>query len=353
MVSKINHFTDAGELFRRLDTIERFPNVPIKTVLFIYDFRYKLLDILDRITPQEYQKSSYKIKFENDDVVLLDVKIVKDLDIISSDRRKVFLIIDKNKPFCILITNSEGNYFKKVLSFFNKHYPLLSRIFLRSNEIKDLLNYLEEKEEAKLTVLSYVVKRYYVRPETRIAYEKISFREVFDKASDDFLWVDSIYLAIEKRSKSKIRINRRGVISYYRNLDYSNIHLILISQILIKYSKIYTSILMERSRSLENLEPRPVRFFINEDVFNSSEDIDRFLEALHKYLLNWGYSTLFKERNYLYLILHDYQTGSSYDILISSPYEIFVTPQTQVTSISFGALVNFLVDNYDGVVENV
>lgn len=353
MAYKIFHFTKEGEFFKNLDTLKRQPNVPIKTMLFIYDFRYKLLDILNKIKPYDYEKSSYKIELEDEETLLLDLDIRKDSEKLSESNGKVFLLVYKKQPLCIMITNSDRKYFNNVLNFFNKYYPLLSRIFLRSYEIKDLLTKVEHLDKIQLAVKNYVVKRYYIKPKTEIAYEKISFDDVFKRASENFLWVDSISLDILKNSTSgNIRINRRGLISYI-GLDFSSVFSLFISKILDNYARLYSEILSERSRSLEKLEPRPLRFAIEEEIFRSSKDLEQFLQSLHKNLYNWGYSVLFKEGSYIFLLLHDYQTGSSYEILISSSSEIFVIPQTQVTSISFSTLLNFLVNTYDGVIEDV
>jgi len=353
MTYKIFHFTEEGEIYKKLDTLKRQPNVPIKTMLFIYDFRYKLLDILNKIKPYDYQESSYKIELENEEHILLDLDIRRNSEKLYDSNGKVFLLVYKKQPLCIMVTNSDRKYFNNVLNFFNKYYPLLSRIFLRSYEIKELLTKVEREDKIQLAVKNYVVKRYYIKPKTEIAYEKISFEDVFKRASENFLWVDSISLDISKDTLlGNMRINRRGLISYTW-LDFCSIFSLFISKIINNYARLYSEILSERSRSLQKLEPRPLRFAIEEEIFRSSEDLEQFLQSLHKNLYNWGYSVLFKEGSYVFLLLHDYQTGSNYEILISSPSEIFVIPQTQVTSISFSTLLNFLVNTYDGVVEDV
>ncbi len=355
MTSKISHFVEGGEHLKKLDNLKRFSNIPIKVMLFIYDFRYKLLDIFEKLKPYEYKSSSYSIELEDENIILLNLNVVRNSkEVPNKKNRKIFLLISKGAPFCILVTNIDRRHFSDVLNFLNKYYPLLSRIFLRSHEIRALLSKIQKEDKVAISVKSYVVKRYYVKPETRVGYKKTSFEEVFKKADEEFLWVDSIFLDITKGMFSgSVRINRRGLISYTGNLDYSTIYSLFISKIFDKYHKIYYDILNKRSRTLQDLEPKPVRFYVDEEIFKLSEDIDQFLDSLHKNLHNWGYSVLFKEGSYLFIMLHDYQTGSSYEILISSPSEIFVIPQTQVTSISFSTLINFLVNTYDGAIEDV
>ena len=355
MPYKIFHFTAGGEHLKKLDNLKRFSNIPIRVMLFIYDYRYNLLDILERLKPYEYKNSSYTIELEDENIILLNLNVVRNSEeMLNKKNGKIFLLISKKAPLCILVTNTDGRHFSDVLNFLNKYYPLLSRIFLRSHEMKELLSRIQKEDKVEISVKSYVVKRYYVKRETRIAYRKMNFEEVFKKAEEEFLWVDNLLLEITKNMfTGSVRINRRGLISYTGNLDYSIIYSLFISKILDKYHKIYYDILNKRSRTLQDLEPKPVRFYVDEEIFKSSEDINQFLESLHKNLHNWGYSVLFKEGSYLFVMLHDYQTGSSYEILISSPSEIFVIPQTQVTSISFSTLINFLVNTYDGVVEDV
>ncbi len=352
MVYKIFHFTPEGGPFKILDNLRSYSNIPIKTMMFVYDYRYNILEIIDKYKSEMFKNSSYAKIIDDENTLLIDLNIVKNPEDPLTDNGKTLFLVSKKQPFGILISNTSSRKFGHIIQYFNKYYPLISRIFLRSNEIKELLNSLEE-ENAKIIVRNYVLKRYYVKRKIDVGYEVINHNELFKIAQDNFLWVDSIQIDISTDNfNGKIRINRRGRISY-RGLDYSTIFSLLIEKIITKYSKKHSDILVKKSRTLNNLEPQPVRFFVDEEIFNSHDDIEQFLKSMHTNFNNWGYSILFNEGSYLLAILHDYQTGSSYDIIISSPSEVYIIPQTQVTSISFNALINFFIKNYDGEVENV
>ncbi|MEK6910525.1 MAG: hypothetical protein AABW82_02020 [Nanoarchaeota archaeon] len=346
---KIFHFTKEGEVFKILDSIKPLPNKPLRSLVFLYDNRKPLYELLEKLKPIDIEGINFLTEYENDEVKLLKI-ILENHDEKVKDKIKNYLLIAKNAPFVVLITNIDKDGFNKILSLLNRYSPILSRIYLRSFEIKEILEKIENEDKAEIAVKSYVLKRYYVKKKIDLAWENITYKELFNKANENFLWVDGIQLSISERGNSgSVRINRKGIIQY-GSLLYSTIEKLFLEKIISKYSKFYEDILKERSRNLTSLEPKPIKFVMDEEVFRQPEDIDQFINSIHKTLNNWGYSILFKEGIHLFMLIHDYNAGSSYELLITSSSEIIVIPQTQVTSLSFNGLVNFLMRNYDGEV---
>ena len=350
---KLFHFTEEGKIFGKIDNLKKFPNIPTKIVLFAYDDSYNILELFNKRKPYDYENTSFKIEYDDEETTLLNFKIRKNGEKEEDKDNGVFLLVLKKIPFAIMVTNVNSYHLEEKLRFFNKFYPFMSRIFFRSYEIERLLEFVEKEHKVDIFVKSYVVKRYYENPETRVCYERTKYKQVFKIASENYLWVDSILIEIEKEGKIlfEVRISRRGILSFVR-ADYSKIHLWIINKIIQGPSSMYQNILKNRSRTIDDIEPRPVKISIIDEVFNEPQDIEQLIDIIHKSLNNWGYSILYQEGPYAFIMLHDYITGSSYEILICSKSEIFITPQTQVTPISFNNLLNLLLDNYDGSVEN-
>jgi len=350
---KIFHFTEEGKTFRKIDNLKKFPNTPTKVVLFAYDDSYDSLKLFNKRKQYEYENTSFKIEYNDEESTLLNFKIRRNGEEEEDKNNEVFLLVLKKIPIAIMITNINSYYLKEKLRFFNKFYPFMSRVFFRSYEIERLLEFVEKEHEVDIFVKNYVVKRYYENPETRVCYERTKYKQVFKIASENYLWVDSILLEIEKENKIifRVRISRKGIISFV-GTDYSKIHLWIINNIIQNHYSMYRNILKNRSRTINNIEPRPVKISIVDEVFNEQKDIEQLMDIIYKGLNNWGYSILYQEGPYAFIMLHDYVTGSSYEMLICSKSEIFITPQTQVTPISFNNLLNLLLDNYDGSVEN-
>ena len=68
----------------------------------------------------------------------------------------------------------------------------------------------------------------------------------------------------------------------------------------------YLNILKNRSRTIDDIEPRPVKISVVDEVFNEPQDIEQLIDIIHKGLNNWGYSILYQEGPYAFIMLHDY-----------------------------------------------
>lgn len=354
MPLKITHFYEGGEVFKTFDNIKKIPAASIKVVLFLYDIRKPLIDTIETLKPSSFKNSDFKKIYEDAETQLLKFNIIKNNETKQPEHTEVYLLIFKNTPFAMLITNGDSKYFfYDIVPFFNKYYPFISRIFLRSEEILELLNNVEKEKGMEIVVKNYVLKRYYVKKKIETTWEIINYKDLFKKAKQDFLWVDGVYINLKKDDEvlGKVRISRKGIIRYSA-MDYTEIYNLFIGALLSKYGIRYDTILKERARSINNIEPRPVKFTINEDVFKDQRDVDQLIELIHSSMQNWGYSILYREGAYLYLVMHDYISGSSFDIFVASISEIIIIPQTQVTSLAFNTLINFLMRTYDGMIEN-
>ena len=354
MPYKLTHFIEGGEIAKIFDNIEKVPIASIKVAIFLYDSRLLPMDIFNRLKPYKFKNSSFKTEYEDGDNILLDFNIVKEGGVAQRpDDTQVFLQVCKKEPLAILVTNSDSVYFEEVIHFFNKFYPFLSRIFLRSEDIKNLLISAKEKSGYDITVKNYVLKRYYVKKKIESTWEIIDYLDLFKKAAQDFLWVDGIYIHMTKAEGivGMIRINRSGILKY-SHTDYTTIYKLFIKQMLDNYLEKFGSVLKEKGRSINNIEPHPIKFVMNEEIFRDSKDAEQLITLMHKSLHNWGYSILSQEGGLLFITLHDYVSGGSYDILITSISEILIIPQTQVTSLSFNKVIMFLTETYDGVIED-
>lgn len=348
MDTKISHFYSGGTIFRMLDSVRRIPKTPLRLVIFIYDTRQPFVDTLNAMIERQ-PDFRYTMAYEDTENILLKISLPANED---ADGTEIYLLIYKLEPYVILVTNAGRGKLRGVISFWSAFYPLMSRIFFRSDDIRKLLAFIEKQHDVEILVKDYVLKRYYVNKKIDITWEDIGYDDLFEMAAENQLWVDSIHVSIAKKtSLGNIRINRKGLIQY-EGCTYSLVESLFVRRILSKHLKFYDRFLIERSRSLQNRQPRPVMLVTDEDAFKSPADTASFLTHVKKSLSNWGYSTLYEEGIYLFLLLHDYSSGSSYEILVASASEIIVTPQMQVTSLSFNTLINFFLNHYDGRIED-
>ncbi len=357
MPYKITHFLEGGSIAKIFDNIKKVPIASIKVAIFIYDTRVPPLDIFQKFKPYKFKDSNFKTSYEDDENILIEFNVIKNGGPKYDDGTQIFLQILKKQPLAILVTNADSIYFEQIKQFFNKFYPFLSRIFLRSEDIKNLLNNVKGKSDYNIVVKNYVLKRYYVKKKIESTWEVIDYLDLFKKASQEFVWVDGIYIHLTKKIGEKdeifgkVRVSRSGVLKYSRT-DYTMIYTLFLKYILSEYMEKFGQVIMKKGRSLDNIEPHPVRFILNEEIFKDSKDAVQVTTLIKDRLRNWGYSILSQEGGLLYLTMHDYVSGGSYDLIITSVSEILIIPQTQVTSLSFNRILMFLTETYDGVVED-
>jgi hypothetical protein len=347
---KLHHFSDKGKFFRKLDLMKKLPNSPFRAAIFMHDKRYDLIPVFQEFQSdtsfikkfieleEDSEKKLYLCEFEKDDL---------------KDQSKLYFIVYKQKKISILISSQPRERWKESLGFFRRFYPFLTRIFLRSFQILEVLSYVEKESGLDLIAKSYVAKRYFGSPRSEICYEKISYKEAFNQALGNSLWIDSIWIGIEGKQGSlgSVRLNRRGIFSY-SGLSFSEFYEQFITKTIDFFINSYLSILEDKTRSIEKLEPKPIKIVLSDDVFVDKESSDKLIERIKTGLRNWGYSIINNEVIFQQIMLHDYDTGSSFDLHITSSREIYIIPQTQVTEISFNKLLTFILDNFEGEVEN-
>ncbi len=351
MSTTLFHFSPEGKFFRELDQIEKYPNIPTKVVLFLLDARY---DVIELIKAHMHTTiiTKFTKKLDDMDKLLFECELLDDEE--KERAEKVYFLVSKKHHVALLISNQSGKRFKTTINFFYKFYPLVSRIFLRSYQMLSILCDVEKEEKVQLITKSYVAKRYFGRKKSEVAYEYITYQQAFQQATEHNLWIDSILLDISKdeRRKGSVRLSRKGIFSY-SYLNFSEFYSFLVEPIIENLIQVYKSFLLDRSRTITSPEAKPLAIKLNEDIFKKDSAIKLFIKQIQKGLKRWGFSVFNQEENFVHVFLHDYDSGSSYDLFVSSYDEITIIPQTQVVPLSINKLIAFLLDNYEGELRNV
>jgi hypothetical protein len=342
----IDDYLPGMEFFRALDKLPSRGRRSAKVVAYTYDSRYSLQQLMDEWTPRQYDILDLRILEEDDDKTLLSVKIRrKDGSVVG----RPLLLVFKLVPLAFLVTTEDSEVVRSELIYYNKYYPFLNRIFLRDRHVYEVLRDVEKQHRVDVVAKDYVVKRYYGQPKTEVCYERTSFKEAFLKAHDRRLWIDSISFILEQDSfeLGRARIARNGMFHYHR-MTFSRFYFLVLTSILSKFEIIHDQILNLRPRSLSYPEPSMIRLILTEDVFASKGAGEKLVGIVHEELPRWGYSVLSTNQNLVEMLVHDYSTGSSYDISVPTHSEIRVFPQTQVTNVSLAKILSVLIDNFEG-----
>lgn len=346
MLENLTYFDNIGGLIRKVSSQAKNRNAPTKVVLFTYDNRLQSEAFSNQINRKMHN-------FSINDVELTDyafaMEVVKR---VPGEKSSSLLIFSQKEPYLVLISKQNRKDFNQLLKELNKLYPFISRVFIRSREIKNLLTRIQSQEGSSIVVKESILKRYYGVKETERSWvEHIAdFNEVFEKAKQDDIWVDSLRVSInQKRTQGVLRINRKGIIQYEKGFDFLSLKTILLDE-LVALRKHVIQDNLPRPRTLDCFDVCPIVFSLNEDIFSTQEDSNCLINRIQSKLMTWGYSVLLSEGGFIWLLLHDYASGSSYELMVTSRSEIAVIPQTQTSLISFNELISFLINNYDGEV---
>ncbi len=249
-----------------------------------------------------------------------------------------------------------------LINYFNKAHPYLSRIFLRSNFIKELLTDLEERIPGKIITERIVAKRIYGKqPVSSIRFENQPFQKAFQTAARSNLWVDSISFKIIENPEEASRdadkkINLRGYVSRKGILKTSGGAFRPFSELIEKVGKqgIHEKdIFSDRARVKENdYKSNPITLEFDEEVFNEESDLKQFVSETLK-RRSFSSVTVSHLNPYLEASFIDHKDGSSYDIWITDTKEIVIVPQLRATFASLYGLVSHIFKNFrEGKIRN-
>ncbi|HYD03915.1 MAG TPA: hypothetical protein VEC16_06485 [Alphaproteobacteria bacterium] len=346
------HFSEDGKFFRQLDGIKKLSGSPFRVTLYMYDKRCDIINIFSQFRSDISVVSNFIKISEDSSKIAYECKV--EIDSIresEKDKVKSYLIISKVKQIAILVSNHRRDEYIKIVSFFNRFYPFINRVFMRSFQILEILNQLDKTNRLKIIAKSYVARRYFGKPKSEICYETNDYKTVFKNVSEDKLWVDSILLSvIREKDTFMIRLNRKGIFSY-SGITFSEIYYLVLEK-MIDYFVDYLNFIENKGRSISKLDPSPIRISLTDDVFVDSQSFEKMLARIRTNLTDWGFSVLSSDSIFGHIMLHDYASGSCFDLYIGSSKQIDIIPQTQVTDISFNRLLSFVLDNYEGALEN-
>lgn len=345
MLEELSYFDEVGNIVRKVTSNIHHTSRSTKIVLFTYDKRLDddLFLIIFKRTLKKFSIANIKT---NDYATAIEF-----VSCIDNHDTSSMILISKNEPYLYLICRENRNVFNILLKEFNKLYPFMSRIYLRSREIKNVLTSIQSQDGATIVVKESILKRYYGDREVQRSWVDISdYNEVFQKAKQEYIWVDGLRVSISLKSvDGTFRINRKGVIQYENGIDFLAVKQIILDKIIISKNKILID-QTPKARDFNNLDVKSYLFKLSEDAFTTSDDAQNLILRINKSLKTWGYSSILSEDGFLWLLLHDYASGSSYEIMITTNSEIAIMPQTQASLVSFNELIGFLVRNYDGEV---
>ncbi len=220
-------------------------------------------------------------------------------------------------------TSDSPDFFDNgVVRFIESYKPDISRIYLSSEELRNLFENLEEKVSAEIFVKKAVL--YSHIKEGQINFEREHFQELFNKAENEDRYVDKIEYYLRKDQEIIYHgFISRNLISYYYS---GNIHHFLNSflSIIADRGISKSEVLENRERSFGKEEINPINIVFPKNVFQNRADNLRLVNALEK--VSRGAVAVYHQNPYLHLSFLDFIDGSSFDIFAIGSNEISIIP---------------------------
>ncbi len=335
-LENVNSITDLGNI---LDEFLKKRGFEIQSCLFLFDNEdpiklFKNWNVGYDITFKELNKESYfyLTEFEYEEKKGIGYFFR------HPDYKNVF----------VFLTFEKSKIFNHVLQkFFNKHYPQLSRIFLTSFELEQIIKSIEDFVKERVFTKWFVTKRKYINPASDVKYKKqeIYYKHAFIEAKESNQWVSSLRYSFKHNDRLVSGyISRNGV------LKYSNGHFFLFfSKLLDNIAKISEDrlrLFSDKARKKEeDYIAKPLLIEFEEELFDTKEKISDFVKNVFEKIPYSSYSIMHLNP-YLQLSFNDFKDGSSYDLWIVSRTKMFITPQLRATYSSLMNLCNNIFERF-------
>lgn len=356
---RIKDFFPGKEIFGILNRIKTGQNMPLRITLFISNFEKSFSDILSLASKDMHISE----KFKNKNLILREInteETLKEQKIKCPHCKKDFAIDEENNlnlksyliefignNLIILISNFNRYNHNKIIKEFDNLNPLISRIFYRSSDIKQIFNKLSEKS-IEVVGKDCVAKRMYSGKKTNVIYQDGTVEEFFNEARKENVWIDSIRVSITKIGE--LRISRRGHINYSKPFDFENFFDMflqtIIEEIINRRDK-----LKDKSRKIEQPDKvNMIKLKLERNYFSDEININKLIQKL---IANKDYEVgiLYLSTIVTHISLFDYANGCGFDIYINSESEINIVPQTQTTENALDSLIIEINNLFDEVIK--
>lgn len=354
----LDHFEDEdGELFRHLNSVESFGGRPVTIIMLLEDPKLPFLELVDSWTPDKYSDMEYSVKeFSNYTVVDLNLNSEDKGErvqcpechsefpkerLMEEKEDELSLVFTKGEnPVFYLITNKKSREIRnEVLDFFNRLYPVISRVGYRSADLKNVL--LGLSSDLNVSVNDYVAERRYGDKTTiREHPNEMDVNEAFSKAREGGTWIDNLECEIESR---RIRLSRDGRIQLYSDYRTKD----AMEEILDPLIKISVEEFGEIKRLREVEEASRVTYETSEAVFTQEIGAERLIEKLNS-LDKFEVGRISLQTEKPELMVKDYKSGTSYLVNVIAEDQIAIFPQEELKVISFYKLLHEISSLYEG-----
>ena len=333
-----------------------------------YNFEIKLFMIIsgDDLFAEikKWTPENYAVEYLEENSNLITLKLTKTIKHIEEYNISGYLNLVKiaNSNVYAAISYDSLKFVKQVmLKYFNHFYSNVSRLYVSSNQVKQILDKLKESTSGEIVtdrVVSYSrinnkpqiiidkqdklleiqkVKEGFKKrtKESDLRWTDEDYSKSFKRAAENDQWIDKITFSVRKENSELFfgSLSRDGLFKCNRNLK------LFFSTILDTVSKIgneKVKLFKQRSRLENNGVIKPLTIEFSGNIFNDVEQNHKLVKVLSEFPKS-SY-TVYHGNPYLHASLVDYCDGSSYDLWVLSEDRMIIVPQLKA---SFSSISRF------------
>lgn len=244
-------------------------------------------------------------------------------------------------------TSEDRDFFEKgLIRFLDQYRPHATPAYSTSEELRELLAELENQADGQLTVQKAVL--YSHDEEGEITFKKRPFRDLFNTAQAQRMYVDKVEFTLEGPDSLHAFLSRDGT-SYFYGGNASLLQSLFLPR-LAAASQEKADLLRNRARSASSEEARPIEVVFEQPALEEEGDNQRLIEALSS--LSRGSLAVFHENPYLHASFLDLNDGSSFEVFVTDRDRLSILPNFKGSLYSFSRLLEGIFKEFqEGSVE--
>ena len=316
-------------------------------------------DDLDKVLSRRSGLEGFFYNIEKLEETLYRISLSRE---IKGSYNKGILLLDATEIDSWVVYTNKGSYYVKhvVESFFDKLYPLVSRIYFNINQMRKFVDVIKEEYKGRSTFTSFAIHRSKkqwklgdksVKGGTLILYEENADEELSKHIKEYYITINRLNFNIVDSNdilllKSNIYRNGRCSLSYG---DFNDFYYNVVLKI-IEYGREWRTFYSKRERSVfeKNIFLNPYSIIYSETF--SKQEIIKLAKNINK---KYSCAIIHGGNPYFVANICDYDEGSSYGITAIGSV-VTITPITRGTDVASWKLTEVIQQILgDGIVRDV
>ena len=354
-------YPDSEDFLTYVLNLQQGSKKPINVLLVTCDN-----SLMEELTDWQPENFKVNVKGRNEIFTINISKLVENNDGIKISERVIKvqarIVKYKDMPIYIVFSDSNKSDFKMAITkLMHKHYPIVSRLFLKNKEMEKIFDSLEEQTGNVVFVeFSHGKKRLSGMNKniSQMTYTNEPYAVVFEKIFNADQWLESIRFEariVKNELDEQISYPKySGIIS--RGCFFSAVmslkpFLDIIIPSAIKFAYERNEYLQIRSNKIANKQAEPIVIRFDDKIFSDISQNRNFVDSVTD--LEHISVSSFHTNPYIHISLLDYLDGSSYDFWIVSEDRLIIYPQISASTASMNRIVNHIFERIgEGDVED-